>query len=99
MARSLNRRSKYVFHCHQYRIEALNVKHLLATNEASGISSPWRKERLTEAFFIIRRKLRIGIADGVFQRRRKGVDNPAADLRARFRQLGDIINICLISGS
>ncbi len=96
----VKQRSKYVFHCHQYRIEALNVKKRFLLARKRSIWHIFRRGGGTHGkrgIFIIRRKLRIGIADGVFQLRlERSVDNPLADLRARFRQLGDIINICLI---
>ncbi len=66
---AIKQRSKYAFHCHQYRIEALNVKKrfLLARNEASGISSAVAEERTGKRVFSSSgRKLRIGIADGAF---------------------------------
>ena len=96
----VKQRSKYMFHCHENGVKTLNVEEgFLLTGKGSvrHIFCSSGGAHRKRGVFVIGGKLCIGFADGVFQLRLEGsVDNPLADLRARFRKLGNIVNIRFI---
>ncbi len=79
-----------MFHCHENGVKTLNVEEgfLLPAKEASGISSAVAEERTAKGRFRHRRKAVHKLRGWHFPARLEGsVDNPLADLRARFRKL------------
>lgn len=81
-----------MFHCHENGVKTLNVEEsFLLTGKRSvrHIFCSSGGTHRKRSVFVIGGKLCIGFADGVFQLRLEGsVDNPLADLRARFRKAG-----------
>lgn len=89
-----------MFHCHENGVKTLNVEEgflLLSKRSVRHIFCSSGGTHRKRGVFVIGGKLCIGFADGVFQLRLEGsVDNPLADLRARFRKLSNIVNIRFI---
>ncbi len=89
-----------MFHCHENGVKTLNVEEgFLLTGKGSvrHIFCSSGGAHRKRGVFVIGGKLCISFADGIFQLRLEGsVDNPLADLRARFRKLGNIVNIRFI---
>ena len=85
----VKQRREHVLHGDQYGVEALDVEEGFLLTGKRGVRHILRRCRRTHGerrMLIVRRELRVGIADGIFQLRlERSVDNPLADLCACLR--------------
>lgn len=89
-----------MFHCHKNSVKTLNVKKsflLTSKKSVQHIFCGGGKAHRKKSVFVISKKLCISFANSVFQLKlKKSVNNPLANLRARFRKLSNIVNIRFI---
>ncbi|CCJ97896.1 hypothetical protein BN130_390 [Cronobacter malonaticus 507] len=96
----IKQRGEHMFHRHHHRIDALHVQEgFLLAREGSvrHIFGGGGRAHRKGGVGVIGGELLIGFADRLLQLRLEGgVDNPLADLRAGFRELSDVVDICFI---
>lgn len=89
-----------MLHCHENGVKTPSVEEsfpLIGKRSVQYIFCSSGGTYREQSVLVVGEKLSIGFADGVFQLRLEGsVDDPLADLRARFRKLGNTVNIRFI---